>query len=213
MSRNLYSGPLPLLSQVGYYLAMGKAPFRLTSATQQVLHVFLAQPQQERYGSDLCRATGLESGTVHPILARLERARWLESWHEEIGSDTKRPRRRYYKLTTQGATLGPNVLPGATIATPAAAAATKGVPEVEVPPTEPPPGETRGDVCDRCGAWVSNQRQHTRWHFAVEQAARAAVRPASSASEKVRPELMIREGDSPNRDGWSGWPAAGPPGR
>lgn len=46
------------------------------------------------------------SGTIHPILARLEQAGWLESRWEEIDPSEKgRPRRRYYRFTSDGAAL------------------------------------------------------------------------------------------------------------
>jgi PadR family transcriptional regulator PadR len=33
----------------------------------------LEDPTQEMYGLQICQAAGLPSGTIHPILARLER--------------------------------------------------------------------------------------------------------------------------------------------
>ena len=48
-------------------------------------------------------AAGLPSGTVHPILARLETVGWLTSRWEDINPRTEgRPARRYYQLTTDG---------------------------------------------------------------------------------------------------------------
>lgn len=45
----------------------------------------------------------LRSGTIYPLLARLERAEWLESKWEEIDpAEVGRPRRRLYRLTGQG---------------------------------------------------------------------------------------------------------------
>ena len=48
---------------------------RMTLPTQLVLRALLAEPTQEMYGLQICQAAGLPSGTIHPILARLERAR------------------------------------------------------------------------------------------------------------------------------------------
>src|SRR5262245_43404076 len=45
---------------------------RMTLATQLVLRALLDEPSQERYGLQISAATGLPSGTVHPILARLD---------------------------------------------------------------------------------------------------------------------------------------------
>ncbi|MER6813581.1 helix-turn-helix transcriptional regulator [Spirillospora sp. NPDC000708] len=76
----------------------------MTLATQQVLRTLLTEPTQEFYGLQIGQAAGLPSGTVHPILARLERLGWLEShWEEVDPAEQGRPRRRYYRLTEDGA--------------------------------------------------------------------------------------------------------------
>ncbi|MFI5611481.1 PadR family transcriptional regulator [Amycolatopsis sp. NPDC051903] len=76
---------------------------RMTLPTQLVLHAFLPEPAQERYGLEICAAAGLPSGTIHPILARLERAGWLRSrWEETDPAEAGRPRRRYYRLDPDG---------------------------------------------------------------------------------------------------------------
>ncbi|HET9179044.1 MAG TPA: helix-turn-helix transcriptional regulator [Terriglobia bacterium] len=55
-------------------------------------------------GADIARATKLQSGTLYPILLRLEQAKWLESrWEAGNPHDLGRPRRRYYRLTGLGA--------------------------------------------------------------------------------------------------------------
>jgi PadR family transcriptional regulator, regulatory protein PadR len=57
----------------------------MTIPTQLVLRALLADPSKELYGVEIGQAAGLPSGTVHPILARLEGVGWLESrW--EAGS-------------------------------------------------------------------------------------------------------------------------------
>lgn len=76
---------------------------RMTIPTQLVLRVLLADPEAERYGYEIGDSAGLASGTVHPILARLEGAGWLESRWEEIDFRAAgRPARRYYRLTADG---------------------------------------------------------------------------------------------------------------
>jgi hypothetical protein len=57
---------------------------RMTIPTQLVLRALLADPSRELYGVEIGAAAGLPSGTVHPILARLETVGWLESRWEEI---------------------------------------------------------------------------------------------------------------------------------
>jgi PadR family transcriptional regulator PadR len=77
---------------------------RMTITTQLVLRAMLAAPGRETYGMEVCRETGLPSGTVHPILARLVGAGWAESrWEDADPKGEGRPRRRYYKLSRAGA--------------------------------------------------------------------------------------------------------------
>ena len=76
----------------------------MTLATQRVLRTLLAEPTCEMYGLQICTAAGLPSGTIHPILARLEGLGWLESqWEDVVPQEEGRPRRRYYRLTEDGA--------------------------------------------------------------------------------------------------------------
>jgi PadR family transcriptional regulator PadR len=77
---------------------------RMTLPTQQVLRALLADSGREQYGAEIGAAAGLPSGTVHPILARLERLGWVASQWEDIDPSTEgRPARRYYRLTASGA--------------------------------------------------------------------------------------------------------------
>jgi DNA-binding PadR family transcriptional regulator len=78
---------------------------RMTIPTQLVLRVLLGKPTQEMYGLQICEQAGLPSGTIHPILARLEREHgWVTSHWEDIKpEEVGRPRRRYYRLTEDGA--------------------------------------------------------------------------------------------------------------
>jgi DNA-binding PadR family transcriptional regulator len=72
--------------------------------TQLVLRALLADPAREMYGLEICAAAGLPSGTIHPILARMERLGWMASRWEDVNARAEgRPRRRYYKMTEDGA--------------------------------------------------------------------------------------------------------------
>ena len=51
----------------------------MTIPTQLVLRALLDDPAVERYGVEIGTQAGLPSGTVHPILARLEGVGWLTS--------------------------------------------------------------------------------------------------------------------------------------
>src|SRR5690242_11086038 len=76
---------------------------RLTIPTRLVLEALLADPDAELYGLELARAAGLPTGTVHPILARLEGTGWVTSrWEDVDPSAAGRPPRRYYRLTPSG---------------------------------------------------------------------------------------------------------------
>jgi PadR family transcriptional regulator, regulatory protein PadR len=91
-------------------MARAREP-RMTLPTQVVLKVLLRDPSKPMYGLMIGEAAGLASGTVHPILARLERLGWLESsWEEANPSESGRPRRRYYNLTTDGAEMARNAI-------------------------------------------------------------------------------------------------------
>ena len=75
----------------------------MTIPTQRVLEALLADPGRELYGIEIGDAAALRSGTVHPILARLEGVGWLESrWEDVDPSAAGRPPRRYYRLTAEG---------------------------------------------------------------------------------------------------------------
>jgi PadR family transcriptional regulator, regulatory protein PadR len=75
----------------------------MSSQTEAVLAAFLADPAQDRYGLEISKQAGLASGTLYPILARLEQAGWVSSRWESIdpSAEGRRPR-RYYQLTREG---------------------------------------------------------------------------------------------------------------
>ncbi|MFD0745083.1 PadR family transcriptional regulator [Phytohabitans flavus] len=76
---------------------------QVTAAVAKVLAAFLADPGADRYGLDLMRATGHPSGTLYPILQRLQRAGWVAAHWEEVDPVAAgRPARRYYRLTADG---------------------------------------------------------------------------------------------------------------
>jgi PadR family transcriptional regulator, regulatory protein PadR len=84
---------------------------RMTIPTKLVLEAFLADPAAERYGLEIGQTAGLPSGTVHPILARLEGFGWVTSaWEDVDPREEGRPARRYYRLTGLGATSAPDAL-------------------------------------------------------------------------------------------------------
>lgn len=70
----------------------------------KVLRVLLDNPSADVYGLELSRATGLKSGTLYPLLDRLEAADWVSSHWEDVDPASEgRPRRRFYSITGFGA--------------------------------------------------------------------------------------------------------------
>ena len=70
--------------------------------TEAMLAALLGAATRWRHGYDLSTETGLKSGTLYPILMRLERLGWLEArWEDEPAPG--KPRRHLYRLTGMGA--------------------------------------------------------------------------------------------------------------
>jgi DNA-binding PadR family transcriptional regulator len=66
--------------------------------------VLRALAEGATYGFDIMDATGLASGTVYPILSRVERKGLVEARWEEPAAHRRagRPARKYYRLTPEG---------------------------------------------------------------------------------------------------------------
>ncbi|HEV3361658.1 MAG TPA: helix-turn-helix transcriptional regulator [Pseudonocardiaceae bacterium] len=76
---------------------------RMTVPVARVLRVFLDDTTVPRYGFDLMDVTGLASGTLYPILVRLERAGWIVAAKEDIDPVAEgRPARKNFTLTGVG---------------------------------------------------------------------------------------------------------------
>lgn len=76
---------------------------RLSPETLLVLERFLKSPTEWRYGYDLSRSTGLKSGTLYPLLMRLEKYKLLEArW---VTTEEGVPPRHVYRLTPNGLEL------------------------------------------------------------------------------------------------------------
>src|SRR4051812_5118834 len=93
-------GPRPRRSRAG---GESRSQRRPSFQTLQVLDAMTNNATAKHYGMELARAAGLASGTVYPILSRLEDSGWVESGWEDDGHPTGgRPRRRFYVLTGAG---------------------------------------------------------------------------------------------------------------
>jgi PadR family transcriptional regulator, regulatory protein PadR len=76
---------------------------RLSSQTLKVLGALMSCPSDELSGAEIGKRTKLASGTLYPILFRLEGVGWLQSrWEVEDPVVLGRPRRRFYQITAEG---------------------------------------------------------------------------------------------------------------
>ena len=77
---------------------------RQRTPSPETVAVMRALSEGVTYGFDVMDATGLPSGTVYPILARLERRALVSSSWEDpaVPRDSGRPARKYYRLTAEG---------------------------------------------------------------------------------------------------------------
>jgi DNA-binding PadR family transcriptional regulator len=76
---------------------------RISSETLLLLERFIERAADWRYGYELSRETGLKSGTLYPILMRLEKHRLLEArW---VTTEDGVPPRHTYRLTPSGLEL------------------------------------------------------------------------------------------------------------
>ncbi|MBW7964965.1 PadR family transcriptional regulator [Bradyrhizobium sp. BR 10261] len=79
---------------------MGKEP-RLSKQTISVLSALLTTA--ELSGSEIAKQTALASGSLYPILYRLEEVGWLASrWEADDPASLGRPRKRFYRITAAG---------------------------------------------------------------------------------------------------------------
>jgi DNA-binding PadR family transcriptional regulator len=76
---------------------------RISPETLRVLEKFMETPTAWRYGYDLSRETGLKSGTLYPILIRLEKHKLLVARWEVTEQGV--PPRHTYMLTPDGLEL------------------------------------------------------------------------------------------------------------
>ena len=74
---------------------------RLSPQTVAIVQSLKGNGRTWSYGYDLSKVTGLKSGTLYPILARLYDEGWLETKWEQSG-EPGRPPRHLYRLTAVG---------------------------------------------------------------------------------------------------------------
>lgn len=75
----------------------------MSAKTLKVLTILLSASDEKFSGTDIGRRTKLQSGTLYPILARLEEAGWLESrWEAENLKNLGRGRKHFRRITNLG---------------------------------------------------------------------------------------------------------------
>jgi PadR family transcriptional regulator, regulatory protein PadR len=75
-----------------------------SAQTAAVLRSLAAQPNEWRYGYELCQQLGIKAGSMYPILIRLADRGLLDtSWETETPAG--RPPRHLYRLTGTGLAL------------------------------------------------------------------------------------------------------------
>jgi PadR family transcriptional regulator PadR len=78
---------------------------------EALLQVWDDDPTAALYGLEITARTGLLPGTTYPILQRLLDHDWLtDEWEDLDPHEAARPRRRYYRLTEEGASQARNAL-------------------------------------------------------------------------------------------------------
>lgn len=82
---------------------------RVTDATLDVLEVLLG-PDDELYGFKIAKAIDRPTGSVFPILTRLEDMGWAVSEWETSEQSPRGSRRRFYRLSPEGVVRARDVL-------------------------------------------------------------------------------------------------------
>jgi PadR family transcriptional regulator PadR len=74
---------------------------RSSRQTLDILEALLARPSHWHHGYAISRHISVPSGTLYPILMRLDKLGWLETkWEESVPQG--RPPRHLYRLTGNG---------------------------------------------------------------------------------------------------------------
>ena len=114
---------------------------KLTAQLERVLRVLVADPAAPHYGYDLMKAARLPSGTLYPMLSRLQQEGLVASeWEEQRPDAGGRPPRRYYRLTAEGVRVARLELARASAGVPAAAGPAR---HVTARPAHGMPGSAR----------------------------------------------------------------------
>lgn len=77
---------------------------KATTSSAALAAAFMEDPGGTHWGYALSKRSGLKSGVLYPLLARMLTEGWLrDGWEDPASYAEKRPPRRYYRLTDLGA--------------------------------------------------------------------------------------------------------------
>lgn len=77
---------------------------RTTHTLVQVAMALLDGSEARHWGYEMSKASGVRSGAIYPILARMIDQGWIVSGREDLAESSLhgRPPRRYFEVTKQG---------------------------------------------------------------------------------------------------------------
>jgi PadR family transcriptional regulator, regulatory protein PadR len=75
---------------------------RRTRALMEIAVAIMSDPSGKHWGYALMQESGVRSGVLYPILARMLADGWLSDGWEDPAAIGGRPPRRYYELTEKG---------------------------------------------------------------------------------------------------------------
>jgi DNA-binding PadR family transcriptional regulator len=87
----------------GFSLQGKGSEMRISGKSLEILLFLSNSPHESFAGYPLSKTLGISSGTLYPLLIKLEEAGLLDSqWEDGDPQEIGRPRRRYYKINGQG---------------------------------------------------------------------------------------------------------------
>lgn len=84
-------------------------PGPLTRQEHRILGHMFQRPGSDYYALEISKAVGVPARRLYPILNMFERRGWLEGAWERAEASSGSSRRRYYRLTLAGKSVGKNL--------------------------------------------------------------------------------------------------------
>ncbi len=86
-----------------YRKRVSDGPIRVTQPLLDVVEALLEADDNELHGWAIMKTTSRSGPTVYKILERLSGMNWVTARWEERPEEPNKPRRRFYRLTGEGA--------------------------------------------------------------------------------------------------------------